>query len=108
MKVLQATPGSLSFSFGEEAFVGLGVKVTARQMRFLLSDGKRAWMVQPLHVPDGVPRELQGYYAPPTEQQNHGWGALDAATELAILRDWVARGYKQEVEPVAGVAGGGR
>ena len=76
--------------------MGMGVKITARQIRFLLTDGKRAWMVQPLHVPDGVPVDLQGYYAPPLdEQQNRGWGTLDADTELAILRNWVARGYKE-------------
>lgn len=81
-----------------------GVKVTAKQMRFLLGGGRRVWMIQPLHVPGGVPRELQGHYAPPTdEQQNRGWGALDAATELTILREWVARGYKQDAEPGAAV-----
>jgi len=76
--------------------VGMGVKISARQIRFLLTDRRRAWMVQPLHVPEGVPKELQGYYDPPTdEQQGRGWGTLDADTELAILRVWVARGYKQ-------------
>jgi hypothetical protein len=76
--------------------MGMGVKITARQIRFLLPDRKRAWMVQPLHVCGGVPEELRGYYDPPVdERQNRGWGTLDADTELAILRDWVARGYKQ-------------
>ena len=75
--------------------MGMGVKITARQIRFLLTD-RRAWMVQPLHVPEGVPKELQGYYDPPVhEQQNRGWGTLDADAELAILREWVTRGYKQ-------------
>lgn len=74
----------------------MGVKITARQIRFLLTDRKRAWMVQFLHVPDGVPKELQGFYNPPLdEQQNRGWGTLDPDTELAILREWVARGYKE-------------
>src|SRR5262245_15648893 len=40
------------------------IKVTAKQIRFLLSSG-RAWMVQPLHVPGGVPAALRGYYAVP-------------------------------------------
>jgi hypothetical protein len=76
--------------------VGMGVKITARQIRFLLIDRKRAWAVQPLHVTEGMPQELQGYYGPPVgEQQNRGRGSLDADTELAILREWVARGYKQ-------------
>ena len=79
----------------EEVIVGLSVKITARQIRFLL-DRKRAWMVQPLHVPEGVPAELQGYYDPPLqEQQNCGWGTLNADRELEILRDWVARGFKR-------------
>jgi hypothetical protein len=74
----------------------MGVKITARQIRFLLTDRKRAWMVQPLHVSDGVPKDLQGYYDPPLdEQQNCGWGTLDGVTELAILQEWVARGYKE-------------
>jgi hypothetical protein len=53
-------------------------------------------MIQPLHVPDGVPKELQGHYNPPLdEQQNRGWGTLDSDAELAILREWVVRGYKE-------------
>lgn len=74
----------------------MSVKITARQIRFLLTDRKRVWMVQPLHVPDGVPKDLQGYYDPPLdEQQNRGWGTLNGGAELAILREWVARGYKR-------------
>jgi hypothetical protein len=79
----------------KRALVGLGVKITARQIRFLL-DAKRAWMVQPSHVPGGVPEELRGYYDPPREeQQGRGWGTLDADRELEILRDWVARGFRR-------------
>ena len=47
--------------------MGMGVKITARQIRFLLGDRKRAWMVQPLHVPEGVPivtRDLVRYAKP--------------------------------------------
>jgi hypothetical protein len=75
--------------------VGPTIKITAKQIRFLLSSG-RAWMVQPLHVPGDVPRELRGYYAVPLdEERRYSWGGLDAATELAVLWAWVANGFKQ-------------
>lgn len=76
--------------------MGMGVKITARQIRFLLTDRKRAWGVQPLHVPDGVPKSLQGIYDPPlNEERKYCWGTLDGDTELSILRKWVKRGYKE-------------
>jgi hypothetical protein len=93
-------PKLLSLFIGalEGLRVGMDDKITARQIRFLLADRKRAWMVQPLHVPDGVPKELQGYYDPPLEaQQNCGWGRLDADTDCRpgrrriILRAYFAR-----------------
>jgi hypothetical protein len=53
-------------------------------------------MVQPLHVPGGVPADLRGYYVVPLdEQRKYQWGLLSAKTELAALRSWVADGYKQ-------------
>jgi len=71
------------------------IKVTAKQIRFLLSPG-RAWMVQPLHVPGGVPADLRGYYLVPLdEQRKYQWGLLSAKMELAALRSWVSSGYKQ-------------
>ena len=70
------------------------IRITAKQIRFLLGSG-RAWAVQHLHVADGVPAELRGNYAVPLdEQRRHGWGLLDEATELGVLRSWVALGYK--------------
>ena len=43
-----------------------------------------------------VPAELRGDYAVPlAEKQRHAWGRLDGATELAILRDWVEKGFQQ-------------
>jgi hypothetical protein len=74
--------------------VAPNIKITPKQIRFLL-DWRRAWGVQPLHVPGGIPADLQGYYAVPLdEERKHGWGDLSAATELRVLRQWVARGYK--------------
>jgi hypothetical protein len=71
------------------------IKVTPRQIRFLLSSG-RVWAVQPLHVPEGVPTDLQGYYSVPLEEERrHRWGLLDAGRELDIFRAWVASGFKQ-------------
>jgi hypothetical protein len=71
------------------------IKVTAKQIRFLLSSG-RAWMVQPLHVPGDVPTDLRGYYSVPLEEERrYKWGLLDSETELAALRAWVASGFKQ-------------
>jgi hypothetical protein len=71
------------------------IKITARQIRFLLSSG-RAWAVHPLHVPDGVPADLRGYYAVPLEEERrYRWGLLDGAQELEILRTWVASGFRQ-------------
>jgi hypothetical protein len=53
-------------------------------------------MVQPLHVPGGVPADLRGYYAVPLdEERKYQWGLLNAKMELAALRSWVANGYKQ-------------
>jgi hypothetical protein len=69
------------------------IKVTGKQIRFLLDSG-RVWMIQQLHVPGGVPKELQGNYDVPLEEQRHGWGNLKGATELKILRAWVASGFK--------------
>jgi hypothetical protein len=71
------------------------IKVTAKQIRFLFDSG-RAWMVQPLHVSGGVPADLRGYYAVPLdEERKYQWGLLSAKAELAALRSWVAKGYKQ-------------
>jgi hypothetical protein len=53
-------------------------------------------MIQPLHVRDGVPAELRGDYAVPlAEERRYAWGSLDGATELAIFRDWVEKGFQQ-------------
>jgi hypothetical protein len=72
------------------------IKITAKQIRFLLSSG-RAWAVHPLHVSAGVPRDLQGYYdVPLDEQRRYRWGTLSGRRELAILRSWVASGYRQQ------------
>ena len=72
------------------------IKVTAKQIRFLLHSSDRAWIVQPLHVPGGVPADLRGYYAVPLdEERKYQWGVLSAKSELAALRSWVANGYKQ-------------
>ena len=70
------------------------VRITAKQIRFLLGSG-RAWAVQPLHIAGGVPAELRGDYAVPLDaQRQHRWGLLDEATELSVLRSWVALGYR--------------
>lgn len=70
------------------------VRVTAKQIRFVLASGG-VWAVQPLHVPGGVPAALRGNYAVPTaEQRRHAWGDMTGAAELKALRAWVARGYK--------------
>jgi len=71
------------------------IKITARQIRFLFDDGN-VWMIQPLHVPDGVSLELRGYYSVPLhEQQDGGWGRLAGSREEQILRQWVSKGFKQ-------------
>src|SRR4051812_46450198 len=78
-----------------EASVGPTIRVTAKQIRFLLGSG-RAWMVQPLHVPDGVPKDLQGYHRVPLEEERrHRRGLLKGAQELDILRALVAVGFMQ-------------
>jgi hypothetical protein len=70
------------------------IKITAKQIRFVFDSGK-VWMIQPLHVPDGVPNDLRGSYCVPlAEHQNCGWGRLDGKQEMKILHEWVARGYK--------------
>lgn len=71
------------------------IKVTPRQIRFLLESG-RVWMVQPLHVLGGVPKELCGYYSVSLEEERkHGWGRLNGKREQAILGEWVANGFKE-------------
>lgn len=70
------------------------VRITAKQIRFLLGSG-RAWAILPLHVAGGVPTDLRGDYVVPLDaQRQHRWGLLDEATELSVLRSWVTRGYK--------------
>ncbi len=73
------------------------VKITQKQIRFIFDSGK-VWMIQPLHVLDGVPKELRGYYCVPlAEQRKHGWGWswLDGKEELRILNEWIDKGFKQ-------------
>lgn len=70
------------------------IKITARQIRFIFDSGK-VWMILPLHVADGVPEELRGFYhVPLNEHENRGWGSLNGPQEVAILRSWVKRGFK--------------
>jgi hypothetical protein len=70
------------------------IKITARQIRFIFDSGK-VWMIQPLHIVDGVPEGLRGYYyVPSVEWQNCGWGSLNAKKEKTILRKWVSLGFK--------------
>ena len=71
------------------------IKVTPKQIRFLL-EGGRVWMVQPLHVPEGIPKALCGYYSVSLEEERkHAWGRLDGKREQEILREWVAKGLKE-------------
>jgi hypothetical protein len=70
------------------------IKVTPKQIRFLL-EGGRVWMIQPLHVPEGIPQELCGYYSVSLEEERkHGWGLLTGQCELEILREWLENGFK--------------
>jgi len=68
------------------------IKITARQIRFLLVG--RVWMIQPLHIAEGVPKHLQGFYCVPlAEQRRYQWGLLNEAEELQILESWIASGF---------------
>ena len=54
-------------------------------------------MIQPLHIHEGVPAELRGQYSVPHDEVwVRGWGTLDGAHELEILRQWVSSGFKHE------------
>jgi hypothetical protein len=71
------------------------IKVTPKQIRFLLESG-RVWMIQPLHVRKGIPKELCGYYSVSLEEERkHGWGRLSGKREQEILREWVEKGFKE-------------
>jgi hypothetical protein len=70
--------------------LGPTIKVTAKQIRFLLGSG-RAWMVQPLHVPDGVPKDLQGYYRVPLEEERHSPPRNHGLTIRGVVRLQSAR-----------------
>ena len=61
------------------------VKVTRRQIRFLLGQG-RAWMIQPLHVHAGVPAELRGQYSVPHDEV---WGGVGDPGWRTLAR-WAA------------------
>ena len=79
----------------EVSSVARNIKITPRQIRFLL-EGGRVWMIQPLLVPDGVPGDLCGFYSVPLEEERkHAWGRIDGHREQDILREWIAKGFKQ-------------
>jgi hypothetical protein len=70
------------------------IKITNRQIRFLFPEGK-VWMIHPLHFSKEVPRKLQGYYSVPHEEWvNQGWGNLNRARELKILKSWIRKKFK--------------
>ncbi len=57
------------------------IKITAKQIRFVFDSGK-VWAILPLHINDGVPPQLRGYYSVPlAEQRKYAWGLLDGERE---------------------------
>lgn len=74
------------------------IKVTARLIRGLsCMDEKTIMWQQPLHVPNGMPKELRGFYDPPLEEERaHTWGYDDMTgdREIEILQSWIESGFK--------------
>ena len=84
---------------------GLGVKITARASGFARRE--RVWMIQPLHVPGGVPEELRGDHDPPLKRADRGGARSTGANWRYCGSGWLAgTSGQQDARPSRAMAGG--